>query len=125
MAKPEDHKKYLETHVNNVAKAIKILKDAATESQGVMTKTNAKKIGDYLKILVENLGIELNRLAETNVPLPGEFSLDADIPEPPKPSIPQKPIYRGPQPDGRPVGQKPGAVKADPDDISFIDDKES
>ena len=96
-----DLKKRLEQNVNREA----------------ITAEAAEKITNYLRILVETLGEDLQRIAQ--VPPPGQFSLDAKIPLA-RPPIPPT-VYREPEPEGRLVGQrKPGAVAADDDDVGFI-----
>jgi hypothetical protein len=122
MASKTDEKTYIERNVNEVAKSIKTLKESAMGARSAITKTSATKITNYLRILVDNLGEDLSRLADTNVPLPGEFSLDAEIPEP-KAASPTKPVYREAEPE-RLVGQRPrsAAVVDKTEDVSFIDD---
>ena len=117
---PLDPKRLLENDVNRAAGALQALRDGAHETRFVITKENAEKIINYLRILLDNLAQDLERLATTNVPPPGKFTLDANIPRP-HPSIPPKPLYRSPEPEGRLVGQRPnGAATLDDDGVGFI-----
>ena len=116
---PLDHRLLLENDVNRVAASIQALRDGATDNREVITAETAGKIINYLRILLDNLAQDLERIATTNVPPPGKFTLDANIP-PPRPPIPSKPVYRSPQPEGRLVGQRTNGAAAEDDGVGFI-----
>lgn len=115
-----DDKKAIEKAVNSAAITIKALGRMALETRSAITADSAAKISNYLRILVDDVAQELERIAAHNVPPPGEFSLDADIPAS-RPPIPSKPVYRAPEPEGRLVGQRKTTPAALEDDgVGFI-----
>lgn len=121
MASADDNKKAIEKAVNSAAITIKALGRMALETRSVITADSAAKISNYLRILVDDVAQELERIAAHNVPPPGEFTLDADIPLTAVPQIPPKPAHHMPEPEGRLVGQrKKSAPAVDEDGVGFI-----